>query len=97
MTPFQATNRENKSIVLKILYFNIRPLFSKPTLNVGDRVRKQKYINIFEKSYTPKWTKEIFVVEKVNNTNPITYKIKDLNEEPILGSFYAKELQKTRF
>jgi len=41
-------------------------------------------IKIFlKKGYTLKWTKEIFVVDKVNNTNPITYKIADLSEEPI--------------
>ena len=97
MTPFQATNPENKSIVLNNLYSKIQSLSSKPTLNVGDRVRIQKYKNIFEKGYTPKWTKEIFVVNKVNKTNPITYKIKALSEEPILGSFYAEELQKTKF
>ena len=97
MTPFQANNPENKSTVLNNLYSSIQPLSSKPTLNAGDRVRIQKYKNIFEKGYTPKWTKEVFVVDKVNNTNPITYKIKDLSEEPILGSFYAEELQKTRF
>ena len=97
MTPFQATDPENKSTVLNNLYSSIQPLSSKPTLNVGDRVRIQKYKNIFAKGYTPKWTKELFVVEKVNQTNPVTYKIKDLNEEPILGSFYAEELQKTRF
>jgi len=97
MTPFQATDPENKCTVLNNLYSRIQPLSSKPTLNVGDRVRIQKYKNIFEKGYTPEWTKEIFVVDKVNNTNPITYKIKDLSEEPILGSFYAEELQKTKF
>jgi len=97
MTPFQATDPENKSTVLNNLYSNIQPLSSKPTLNIGDRVRIQKYKNIFEKGYAPKWTIEIFVVDKVNNTNSITYKIKDLSEEPILGSFYAEELQKTRF
>jgi len=97
MIPFQATNLENKSTVLNNLYSNIQPLSSKPTLNVGDLVRIQNYKNIFEKGYAPKWTKEIFVVERLNNTNPVTYKINDLSEEPILGSFYAEELQKTRF
>lgn len=97
MTPFQATDPENRSKVLNNLYSKVQPLSSKPTLNVGDRVRIQKYKNIFEKGYTPKWTKEIFVVDKVNPTNPVTYKIKDSSEEPILGSFYAEELQKTKF
>ena len=51
----------------------------------------------FEKGYTSNFTQEIFVIEKVLQTNPITYKIKDLNNEEIIGSFYEKELQKTKF
>jgi len=97
MTSFQATNPENISIVLNNIYSKIQPLSSKPTMNVGDRVRIQKYKHIFEKGYSPNWTKEIFLVDKVNNTNPITYTIEDLSEEPILGSFSVEELQKTRF
>jgi len=97
MIPFQVNDPENISTVLNNLYSNTQPLSSKLTLNAGYRVRMQKYKNIFEKGYAPKWTKEIIVVDKVNNTNPITYKIEDLSEEPILGSFYAEELQKTRF
>lgn len=97
MTPFEALNPENTSTVLNNLYSNIEPITTTNKFKVGDRVRITKYKNIFEKGYTPKWTKEIFIVEKVNNTNPITYKLKDLNDEPILGSFYAEELQKTKF
>jgi len=97
MTPFQASDPENKSTVLNNLYSYIQPLSSKPTLKVGNQVSIQKYKNIFEKGYTPKWTKELFVVDKVNNTYPITYKIKDLSGEPFLGSFNAEELQKTGF
>ena len=36
-----------------------------------------------------------FVVSKFKNTVPWTYVISDLNGEPIFGSFYKKELQKT--
>ena len=97
MTPFEASDPKNKEKVLNNLYSDIKPSEIKQKFKVGDRVRIQKYKNIFEKGYTPKWTKEIFVVEKVNKTNPITYKIKDCNEEPILGSFYTEELQKTKF
>ena len=32
------------------------------------------------------------VVDSVLKTNPWTYKIKDLNREKIIGSFYEKEL-----
>ena len=62
---------------------------------VGDRVRISKFKNIFAKGYTPNWSSEIFIVDKVNDTVPYTYNVKDLNDEGILGSFYDRELQKT--
>ena len=62
---------------------------------VGDRVRISKFKNIFAKGYAPNWSKEIFIVDKVNDTVPYTYNLKDLNDEEIIGSFYDKELQKT--
>ena len=62
---------------------------------VGDRVRISKYKNIFAKGYTPNWSTEIFIVDKINDTVPYTYNLKDLNDEEIIGCFYDKELQKT--
>ena len=62
---------------------------------VGDRVRISRYKNIFAKGYTPNWSKEIFIVYKINDTVPYTYNLKDLNDEEIIGSFYDKELQKS--
>ena len=63
---------------------------------VGDRVRISKFKNIFAKGYTPNWSNEIFIVNKINDTIPYTYNLKDLNDEEIIGSFYDKELQKTK-
>ena len=62
---------------------------------VGDRVRISKFKNIFAKGYTPNWSKEIFIVDKINDTVPYTYNIKDVNDEEIIGSFYDGELQKS--
>ena len=62
---------------------------------VGDRVRISKLKNIFAKGYTLNWSREIFIVNKVNDTVPYTYNIKDLNDEEIIGSFYDRELQKS--
>ena len=64
--------------------------------NLGDRVRISKFKNIFAKGYIPDWSKEIFIVNKINDTVPWTYSLKDLNGEEILGSFYDRELQKTK-
>ena len=63
---------------------------------VGDRVRISKFENIFAKGYSPNWSKEIFIVDKINDTAPYTYNLKDLNDEEIIGSFYDRELQKTK-
>ena len=63
---------------------------------LGDRVRISKFENIFAKGYTPNWSKEIFIVDKINDTVPYTYNIKDLNGEKIIGSFYDRELQNTK-
>ena len=64
---------------------------------VGDRVRISKFKNIFAKGYTSNWSSEIFIVDKINDTVPYTYNLKDLNDEEIIGSFYDKELQKSKF
>ena len=63
---------------------------------VGDRVRISKFKNIFAKEYTPNWSKEMFIVDKINDTVPYTYNLKYLNDEEIIGSFYDRELQKTK-
>ena len=67
----------------------------KPKFKVGDRVRIFKWKNRFEKGYKGYWTSEIFQVEEVLSTFPVTYKIKDLDNEEITGRFYENELQKT--
>ena len=60
---------------------------------VGDRVKISKCKNMFAKGYTPNWSKEIFVANKVNDTVPYTYNIKDLNDAEIIGKFYDREFQ----
>ena len=63
---------------------------------VGDRVRISKFKNIFAKGYTPNWSTEIFIVDKIKDRVPYTYNLNDLNDEEIIGSFYHRELQKTK-
>ena len=65
-----------------------------PKFKVGDNVRISKNKNFFTKGYTPNWSEEVFVINKIKNTVPWTYAISDLNGEKIIESFYEKELQK---
>ena len=66
-----------------------------PKSKVGGHVRIFKYKTVFAKGYTPNWSEEVFVVNKIKNTVPWTYVINDLNGEEITGTFYEIELQKT--
>ena len=63
-----------------------------PKFKVSDIVRITQYKNIFSKGYTKNSSREIFLINSVLKTNPWTYKIKDLNGEKVIGSFYEKEL-----
>ena len=38
----------------------------------------------------------MFTVDKIQSTVPVTYKLKDLNDEEIKGSFYELELLKAK-
>ena len=45
---------------------------------VNKRVRTTKYNNTFSKGYPKNWSREIFIIDFALETNPWTYKIKDL-------------------
>ena len=93
-TPALAST--NPSLV-KVNLSNEKLAKDKQSFKVGDRVRIFKYKNKFEKGYKGYWTKEIFRVKEILKTNPTMYKIEDLNDENVHGSFYANELQRTYF
>ena len=96
MTLVEASKKKNELTVWRTLYpdhLEIRDI--NPEFSVGDKVRISKKKKTFEKGYTTRWTEEIFTIVEVKRTSPVTYKIADLNEEEIKGSFYEPELQKT--
>ena len=66
----------------------------KDDIQEGDSVRISKVKSVFDKGYLPNWTEEVFTVAEVNRKyNPISYKLKDYNNEIIEGSFYRDEIQ----
>ena len=97
LTPVEASKKKNELTVWRNLYpdrLKIHDLT--PKFSVGDKVRITKKKKVFEKGYTTRWTEEIFKITEIQNTNPITYKLEDLNEKEIKGTFYEPELQKTK-
>ena len=98
MTPTEASKKENENKVFANLYGDVIYLKPKnPKFSIGDKVRVSKYKRrVFDKGYTANWTEEVFVVDKVMLTKPVTYYIVDLLGEKVEGSFYEKELQKAK-
>ena len=78
MTPKEARKPENYGKAYFHLYGDY-----------GDNKRKT-----FDKGYTPNWTEEVFTIDKIQMTHPITYKIRDGNGEDVKATFYGEELQK---
>ena len=98
MTPIEASKKKNQKKVWTNLYNDLIYLKpGKPKFAIRDHVRISKYKRrVFDKGYTPNWTEEIFVIDKVLPTKPITYSIVDLTGEEIKGTFYEQELQKAK-
>ena len=98
MSPNEASKKENEKQVFTNLYEDeIYLKTKKPKFSVGDKVRLSKYKRrVFDKGYTPNWTEEVFVVDKVYLTKPVTYHVVDLLGKKVEGSFYEKELQKAK-
>lgn len=90
-TPYEA---RRKSIPLPLLKTknNLKPKFK-----IDDIVRISKNKCTFNKGYKPQWSTELFTVSKIFPSDPITYSIKDSQNNVVLGRFYNQELLKTDF
>lgn len=63
--------------------------------DVGDVVRINRSKVNFEKgNYS--WSTEFFKISEILNTQPTTYRLRDYQDEVILGGFYEYELQKVK-
>lgn len=62
---------------------------------IGDNVRISHLKHTFEREFMEKYTGEVFKIKlRFIKQNIPMYKLQDLNEEELVGSFYQAELQK---
>lgn len=88
---------ENESDVWFTLYGKMQDVERKPCVfKVGEIVRVSKQKLTFEKGYETNWTEELFVITECVARDPPVYRIKDLMDEPIQGTFYPQELQRVQ-
>lgn len=93
LKPCEVTKAKEK-FLLKSKY-NFIKIAGANKHKVGDIVRISREKHVFEKSYTPNWSTELFKIVEVKITNPVTYLLEDYQGHPIKGAFYEQELQKT--
>eukprot|EP00117_Sycon_ciliatum_P027113 scpid98511/ scgid0078/ len=91
MTPAEASRERNAAFVQD--FPALRPDAHPPRFTEGDQVRIAVIQRHFKKGYTPNWTEEVFVVDGVLPTRPVTYRIRDLMDERVLGSFYEQKTE----
>ena len=87
-----SINKKPINVDYSTLTEKIKTNHKAPKFKVNDRVIITNYKSIFSEGYTENWSREIFVIDSVLETNPWTYKIKNLNGEKIIRSFYEQEL-----
>src|SRR5437870_1165874 len=96
MTPVKARLKKNEEIAIQNTLSKTRNIPKrKPKYKVADKVRISRIKGTFEKGYLPNWSEQVYIVDDVLRTTPVTYRIKDSLNEIITGSFYEQELQKT--
>jgi len=97
MSPMEAVKPENLEVLI-FNYYNAprKEVKDDDDLEIGSHVRLQLKKEVFDKQINQNsFTREVFIVISKNNTVPTTYNLVDLMGEPVEGSFYRQELQKT--
>ena len=89
MSPEDARKPENYSKVFDRLYSK-QQMDSRQSLHVGDKVRISIHKRLFEKGTTANWSEEIFEITDTIDSNPTVYRLKDLVDEEIDGTFYRE-------
>ena len=90
-------NKSNEKYIRDTIY-NYKITYKIPKFKVNDLVRiSLKRRQLFDKpTGNIRWSEELFKIYRINKSNVITYKLKDMNNENIDGIFYEKELQKSK-
>ena len=96
MKPKNVNKLNEKHIKNTVYNYDITN--KKPKFKINDLVRiSLKRRTLSDKpTGNIKWSEQLYKIYKINKSNVITYQLKDMNDEIIIGQFYEKELQLTK-
>ena len=92
MAPSQVNEKNERQLWSKLYSYEFLKSV-KYKFNINDTVRVRKPKGIFEKGYVASWTTYTYTIQERYATNPVTYKLKDSNDEEVDGTFYEDQLQ----
>ena len=96
MSPLEAEKDLNQTVVRRTYferYIAAGNKKNKAKYKIGDSVRIWKERGTFHRGYMEDFSKEHFIITKVLTNLPVPrYKLKDYNDEDIIGSFFEDEL-----
>ena len=95
MRPVDASKKEHESEVWENLFRDDEHVKKFNKFKNGDTVRISRMKGIFEHGFLPNWSEQIYKIHKINNSTPVSYILRDLQDDVIEGSFYDEELQRT--
>lgn len=90
--PAQVNNRETEKKLQETVY-NYSVVTKKPKFKINDAVRVNLYRSLFAKSYQQTFSHEIFLIDDVNRKYPIYYKLRDIFDVVLAGTYYEQELK----
>lgn len=95
MAPNKVRKKHEKQL-LRTIYNRVK--VSVPTkLKEGNHVRISDLTGTFRRGFRPNWSAGIFRINKVQNTDPVTFKLIDYNDRPVKRTFYQEEIQRVKY
>ena len=97
MTPNEAWSGDHNEHIQKIQFGHmneekINKREDKRMFNIGDKVLLQKEKNYHRPKGESQFYTDKYMISKINNTNPITYKLTDENDEILPSNYYKQQL-----
>jgi len=95
MCPSEVNKQNEVDVFINLYGDQNKPRSStKPRFQINDRVLLAREKDIFEKGASSSWYNEVFTVDVVQETDPVTYLLKDSRGRCVHGAVYDQEIQK---
>ena len=89
-TYYHSVDKKPINVDYSALTEKIKINLKVPKFKINDRIRITKYKNIFCKSYSENWSREMFIIDPVLKITSWTYEIKNLNQEKIRNFLWKR-------